>query len=73
MAEWCHPCKKIGPVFESFAKSNEKEGVKFFECDVDEAEEIANEYEVETMPYFLVFKDGKKKENFMGTKEDKVT
>lgn len=55
-ADWCGPCRMMGPVFEEL--SNEKENVKFYKINVDESGEIAQQYGVMSIPTFIVFEDG---------------
>lgn len=64
-AEWCGPCKMLGPVFEEL--SNEmKDSVKFYKLDVDQSIDKAYEYKVSTVPSMIIFKDGKMIEKLVG-------
>ncbi|EAZ63193.1 thioredoxin [Scheffersomyces stipitis CBS 6054] len=56
-ATWCGPCKMIAPLLEKFSK--EYTTAKFIKVDVDELGEIAQEYEVSSMPTIIFFKGGK--------------
>ncbi|KAJ8143479.1 hypothetical protein OXX80_001145 [Metschnikowia pulcherrima] len=56
-ATWCGPCKMIAPMVDKFA--TQYANAKFIKIDVDQLQEIAQEYEVSSMPTFLFFKDGK--------------
>jgi thioredoxin 1 len=61
-ATWCKPCKAMKPFFEkaeSFVKEELKLDFTFFTCDVDAAEDVAEEFHVEKMPTIILFKDGK--------------
>ena len=55
-AEWCGNCELIAPTFE---ENNEKNGDKavFVSVDVDEQEDIAEEYEVTSLPRAICFKN----------------
>jgi len=53
-ATWCGPCKMIAPMFESLEK-NYNSAITFIKVDVDEAEEIAEKYQVTSLPTFMVF------------------
>ena len=55
-AEWCGPCKMLGPIFE--ALSDEYEDVKFVKIDVDEAEEVASQFNIMSIPTLAIVKDG---------------
>ena len=56
-AEWCGPCKMLAPVFQEIAE--ETQGVKFAKVNVDEAEEIARQFRIMSIPTLIVMKDGK--------------
>lgn len=59
-ATWCGPCKRMKPYFEkaaTFVQSINLD-VKFFEIDVDESEEIAQDFEVSCMPTLVLIKNG---------------
>lgn len=53
-ATWCGPCKAVAPVLEKFTK--EYPTVQFTKVDVDESYEVAQEYGVQAMPTFVLFK-----------------
>ncbi|HRJ28115.1 MAG TPA: thioredoxin [Fimbriimonadaceae bacterium] len=56
-AEWCGPCKAIGPTIEQL--SSEYAGkAKVFKLNVDEANELAVKYGIMSIPALLVFKGG---------------
>lgn len=55
-ATWCGPCKMIAPLLDKF--SAEYNQAKFIKVDVDEFGEIAQEYEVSSMPTVIFFKGG---------------
>ncbi len=56
-AEWCGPCKQIGPALEEL--SNEYEGrVKVAKIDVDNNQNIAASLGVRGIPALFIFKDG---------------
>ena len=56
-APWCGPCKMFGPVFERV--SEEVSDVQFVKVNVDEAQEVAQTYQVMAIPTILLIKDGK--------------
>lgn len=55
-ADWCGPCKMLGPVLEQAAA--EQADVEFFKVNIDEEEELAMKYRVMTIPTLLFIKDG---------------
>ena len=57
-AEWCGPCKRYGPLFERFGEAN-KDKAKFVKVNVEEAEDIAMQFGVQSIPTTIIFKDGK--------------
>jgi thioredoxin 1 len=64
-AEWCGPCKMIGPVIE--ALSQELDGsAKVGKVDVDSNRELAVKYGVRSIPLLLFFKDGEVKDQIVG-------
>ena len=56
-AEWCGPCRMIGPVIEELA--NEYEGKAIIgKLDVDSNQKSSVKYGVRSIPTILTFKDG---------------
>ncbi|WP_420580970.1 thioredoxin [Reichenbachiella sp.] len=56
-AEWCGPCKMIGPVVEELAGDYEGKAV-VGKVDVDSNPEMSAKYGVRSIPTLLVFKNG---------------
>ena len=48
------------------------DNVVFLKVDVDEAEDVAAEYNISAMPTFVFLKDGKKIDDLMGANVDKL-
>ena len=64
-AEWCGPCRLIGPVVEDLA--NEYEGkATIGKLNVDDNREIAAQYGIMSIPTLLLFKDGKVVDQVVG-------
>jgi thioredoxin 1 len=59
-AEWCGPCKMMGPVLESL------DDVNVLKVNVDDNEELSTEYRIMSIPTLMFFKDGEKKEEIVG-------
>ena len=56
-AEWCVPCKMIGPVLEEISEEY-KGRVKVAKVNVDEAGELASDYNIVSIPTLMVFNNG---------------
>lgn len=65
-ANWCGPCKMLSPIIDKIA--NENDTYSFYKLDIDQAEDIAREYEIMSIPTLLIFEDGKLKETSVGLK-----
>jgi len=63
-ADWCGPCKAIGPVIEQL--SGEYDSVKIGKLDVDQNKETAEELGVRSIPTILVYKNGEVVEKHVG-------
>lgn len=63
-ATWCGPCKVTGPIIEQLA--DEMKNIKFIKIDVDQNPELSSEYQVFSIPTFLIFKDGQVVNQFVG-------
>lgn len=55
-ADWCGPCKMMKPILEAFAKMHSE--VKLIGVNIDDNDELAEEYRVSTIPCMVMFKDG---------------
>ena len=56
-AEWCGPCRMVGPVVEELASDYEGK-VKFVKVNVDEANELASKYNVFSIPTLILLNKG---------------
>ena len=64
-AEWCGPCRAIAPIVEEL--SAELQGkMKVGKVNVDEAQDLAGEYDVMSIPTILIFKNGESVEQIVG-------
>ena len=68
-AEWCGPCKILGPMFEEVGKKYEGK-VKFVKLNVDEARETAMKYGVMSIPTMITFKGGKVVDTMIGLQDE---
>lgn len=55
-ADWCGPCKMMGPVVEELA--GEESNVKVCKINIDEEMAVAQKYGVMSIPTFISFKNG---------------
>jgi len=55
-AEWCGPCKSMHPIFTRMAKKYKS--VRFARVNVDNAQDIVIRYGVQSIPTFIMFKNG---------------
>eukprot|EP00903_Cladosiphon_okamuranus_P005798 g5745.t1 len=67
-ADWCGPCKQIAPVYKEMAKEFPK--AVFLKVNVDNNKETAQKYAVQSMPTFVMLKNGKKVDEIKGAGED---
>mmetsp|Transcript_20013 Transcript_20013/g.19318 ORF Transcript_20013/g.19318 Transcript_20013/m.19318 type:complete len:146 (+) Transcript_20013:192-629(+) len=56
-AEWCGPCKIAGPIFQALA--DELTDIKFVKVDTDKHEDKVDSFNIQGLPLFGIFKDGK--------------
>ena len=56
-AEWCGPCRMLGPVIDELAE--ERDDIKVVSIDVDEEDALAEKYGVSSIPCLVLFENGK--------------
>ena len=64
-APWCAPCKMMEPVLDQLEETYDGQ-INFIKMDVDDHQEIAEQYKVMSVPSLVVFKDGKAVEKVSG-------
>ena len=70
-ATWCPPCRMLSPVVDEIAA--EKAGVaKVTKVNVDENQELARRFKVQSIPLLLFFKDGELKDQHLGAAPKKA-
>jgi len=62
-ADWCGPCKMLGPIMDEIGESN-----KVYKVNVDDEDELAAQYGVMSIPCVIAFKDGKEINRSVGLK-----
>lgn len=70
-AEWCGPCRMVGPIVEELAKEYEGQ-VLIGKMDVDAHVETPNTYGIRNIPTMLFFKDGKVVDKQIGATQKAV-
>lgn len=64
-AEWCGPCRMLGPIIEELA-GELKGKVVFGKLNVDQNMQTANKHRISAIPTLLVFKNGKLVDKLVG-------
>jgi len=63
-AEWCGPCRALGPKLEEIAQ--EKGNIKVVKINIDQNKETAQKFGIRSIPTMILFKGGKDVETLMG-------
>lgn len=71
-AQWCGPCKMIAPIFEALAADPKYRHTTFISVDIDESPDIAEAYDISSMPTFQLFKKGQLGGSFSGASKEKL-
>lgn len=67
-ADWCGPCKMMGPIVEELAEKLQGKA-KVGKVNVDENQDLAMEYTVMSIPTLIIFRDGKEAKRFVGVRD----
>jgi thioredoxin 1 len=70
-AAWCGPCRMVGPVLEELSQEM-SEKVKIVKVNVDENPELADKYQIRSIPTMIFFKNGKEAERSIGAAQKSV-
>lgn len=63
-ADWCGPCKMLGPVMEEVSK--EYSDITFVKVNVDDEEDLAREFGIMSIPCVFMLDNGEVKNKFLG-------
>ena len=64
-AEWCGPCKMVGPIVEAIAEEYEGK-LRVAKVDVDSNRQTPQRYGIQGIPTLILFKDGAEATRFVG-------
>ena len=64
-AEWCAPCRALGPVIDELSGTYEGKA-KIGKLDIDTNRDVAIKYEIQSIPSIIIFKDGEVLNKFVG-------
>ena len=70
-ADWCGPCKMLGPILEKL--DEEYPNVEFVKVNCDEEPEIPTKYNIMSIPTIYFFKDGKLVASTTGYRNEEAT
>lgn len=56
-ADWCGPCRMLRPTLDDIAANNDN--IKIVSINIDDEDELADKYEVSSIPCLVLIKDGK--------------
>lgn len=65
-APWCGPCKALGPIMEQL--DSEMDSITVVKVDVDEQPELAEAYQVTSIPVLKIMSGGESKKTIIGAK-----
>ena len=64
-ATWCGPCRLVGPIISELAKEYDGK-IVVGKCDVEECEELAQEFGIRNIPTIIFFKQGEAIDKVVG-------
>ena len=67
-ASWCGPCRMMSPVIDEIAEEM-GDSIKVGKINIDEERDLAIQYDVMSIPTFIVFKNGKEVNRSVGVQD----
>ena len=64
-AAWCGPCRAVAPIVEEIAAEYHGQ-LKVVKVDVDESQDVAGRYRIQSIPTLMLFKGGQEVERVIG-------
>ena len=71
-ADWCGSCKLFAPKFRRLSDSEDYQDIKFIDVNAEQNEKARKMAAVDNLPFFAVFKNGKKLDGSPTSKEEVV-
>jgi thioredoxin 1 len=65
-ATWCGPCKLMNPIIDEVEKENP--GLTITRVDIDSDKEMVEQYKIQSVPTYVILKDGKEVDRIIGAK-----
>ena len=70
-ADWCGPCQKLSPIVDKFAEEHSE--IKVVRIDIDAQEELADRYNIRSIPTLVVIENGEEINRVIGlVSEEKI-
>lgn len=66
-AEWCGPCRVLGPIIEEIASEVDESKLKIGKVNVDQNAHLSTEHRVLSIPTMLIFKGGQEVGKIVGS------
>ncbi len=70
-ADWCGPCKMMSPLIDELAEEY-KNSLDFYKLNTDEAGDIAQRYQIMSIPTLIIFKNGDPAKTIVGAQPRKA-
>jgi|TARA_Y100000034_G_C6779415_1_gene348228 thioredoxin 1 len=64
-ADWCMPCIMMAPIIDELSKKF-KGKINFGKVNIEDNQELAQKFDIVSLPNFILFKNGKQIEQFIG-------
>lgn len=68
-ADWCGPCKMTAPIIEELSQDPAYKDIRFVKINVDENQDLAGQFNVFSIPTFIVFINGEVVIQFAGARD----
>jgi len=68
-ADWCGPCKMMGPIIEELANELKDQPIKIGKMNIDDNQEIVARYNIMSIPTVMIFKKGQIADQFVGFRD----